>query len=378
MTSRERVLTALAHKAPDRVPLDLGAGKACNMHMLFYKNLLQYLGIDEEPRIFAKSGQLAVASDAVLERLECDVRTACPALLKTASTGTEDWEDGEYLFFRDIWGVVLRMPKDKRLYYDLHEFPLSADDEEADASYAWPSPPAIDPKAVELARRYQAAGYPVIFTEHFGNGFLHNGPRLFGFDDWLAMLALDEDRVRRTLDKLLELKTRHFDNVLDAFGDAIDVIAECDDFGTQNALFVSPDMFRNLFKPYWRELFAHLKKRTDAKILLHSCGAVEPLLGDLIEVGVDIINPVQIGAAGMDPVGLKAKYGSELSFWGGGIDTQHMLPHGTPEQIRDHVKRNVEALSKDGGFVFATIHNVQADVPVENFIAMWEAFRECR
>lgn len=379
MNSRERVQCTLNHKEGDRVPLDLGAGKSCKMHAVFYKKLLDRLGIEEPLVIGAKVGQLAIASDAVLERLECDIRTPFPLFLKDPNQKTEEWEDEEYRYFRDDWGTVMRMPKNAPLYYDMHEPPLRGTEEEDDDKYVWPEPPAkVNPDAVEQAKRHHAAGYPVTITEHFGNGFLQNGPKLFGFDDWLVMLSLEEDRVRGFMDKLLERKMRYFDVLLEGFGDSIDVVSECEDLGTQNAPFISPDMFRDLIKPYWAKLFAHIKSRTNAKILLHSCGAVEPLIGDLIDIGVDALNPVQISANGMDPFHLKKEYGKDITFWGGGIDTQKILPLGTRDQVRDHVKRNIEALSRDGGFIFATVHNTQADVPVDNFMTMWETFMECR
>ena len=378
MNSRERVLCTLNHKEGDRIPLDLGAGKSCKMHAVFYQKLLDRLGIKEDIVIGAKVGKLAIASDAVLERLECDIRCTFPLLRKDPAVKTEEWEDDEYAYFRDDWGTVMRMPKSKPLYYDMYKPPLLGTGEEDDPRYVWPKVPAVAPEAVEKAKNYIARGYPVTITEHFGNGFLQNGPKLFGFDDWLVMLSLEEDRVRYFLDKLLELKMQYFDNLLPAFGENVDVVSECEDLGTQSATFISPDMFRNLIKPYWAKLFSHIRQRTGAKILLHSCGSIEPFIGDLIDIGVDALNPVQISAAGMDPFHLKKEFGKDITFWGGGIDTQKILPYGKPAEIRDHVKRNIEAFSKDGGFIFATIHNTQADVPVENFMTMWETFMENR
>ncbi len=377
MNSRERVLTALNHKEPDRVPLDLGAGLTCKMHVKFYRNLLEHFGMREGSIVVCnKAGQTALASDALLERLGCDIRVPFPTFRKKPDPKGTDWEDGEYTYYRDDWGTVCRMPKSAPLYYDMCQFPLIDAEEGQEAAYPWPEPYPINPDGVEQAQRYHAAGYPVAFIDHFGNGFLQTGPRLYGFDNWLTMLALEEERVRRFLEKLLELKMRHYDNVLAAYGDGLDLVCESDDLGTQTGPFVSPDMFRELFKPYWKRLFDHIRKKTKAKIYLHCCGACEPMLRDLIEVGLDILNPVQISAAGMDPLHLKREYGRDLVFWGGGVDTQRVLPRGTPAEIRDHVRRNIEALAPGGGFVFATVHNVQADVPVGNFIAMWEAFRE--
>ncbi len=379
MTSNERLRTALNHQAPDRIPLDLGAGKACKIHVRLYKKLIDHLGIEENVIVGTKATQLAHASDAFLERLECDARVPYPLMQKKPGAKPNDWEDGENYYYRDDWGTVMRMPKSQPLYYDIHQPPLDADDEDKDAIYPHPVPGDIDPAAVQQVKNYAAAGWAVSNVDIFGNGFLQNGPKLFGFDDWLVMLALEEDRVRGFLDRLLETKMQYYDKLFAAFGPDLFVsVSEQEDLGTQNYIFVSHDMFRSLFKPYWVKLLGHIKKLSNAKILLHSCGAVEPLIGDFIDMGVDILNPVQIGAAGMDPYHLKRTYGKDISFWGGGVDTQRILPHGTEQEIRDHVKRNIDAFAPDGGFVFATVHNAQADVPVKNFMTMWETFMDNR
>jgi uroporphyrinogen decarboxylase len=256
--------------------------------------------------------------------------------------------------------------------------PLEDADEETEKAYQWPDPPTIHPDGVKRAKAYQSAGYPVIFTEHFGNGFLQNGARLYGYIDWFSMLVSEEDRVRRNLDKLLELKSRHFDNIIDAYGDFVDVVVENDDLGTQTAPFRSGKLFRSLIKPYYKTLFEHVRKRTKAKILFHSDGAMSEFIPDLIEIGVDILNPIQINCTGMDPFRIKKEFGKDLAFWGAGVETQRILPFGTPDEVREDVKRNIEAMREDGGFIFSTVHNVQRGVPVKNFIAMWETFMENR
>ena len=378
MNSRERVLAALDHREPDRIPLDLGAGISCKMHVHFYARLLEHFGMKEDIVLCSKIGQSAYASNAMLERLECDVRTPWPTHSPSANAAVADWEDDEYLYHRDIWSTGYRMPKSLPLYYDMHRFPLADATDEEKAAYAWPELNALDKAGARQAKAFQDAGYPVAFIDSHGNGFLQTGPRLYGFDNWLSMLALEEDDVAGFLDRLLESKMRYYDNLFALYGDSLDIVSESDDLATQNSLFMSPDMFRAIFKPYWKKLFEHIRSRSRAKITLHCCGACEPLLGDFIELGLDVLNPVQISAAGMDPHHLKKEYGKDLAFWGGGVDTQKILPHGTPDEVRDNVKRNIDAFARDGGFVFATIHNTQADVPVENFIAMWETFMDRR
>jgi uroporphyrinogen decarboxylase len=376
MNSRERFLTALRHKSPDRIPLDLGVGKACSMHVGFYKELLKYFGLREEIVLALRDAQTVTASDTVLEKLECDVRCAWPFFADGAPV--KEWEDAKYFYYIDRFGTELRMPKDGGLYYDMHKPPLEGADETRDAAYAWPDIPLLNPDGLERAKRYQAAGFPVIIEHHMGNGFLQNGPRLYGYTDWFAMLASEEERVNRNLNKLLELKIQYYDRLFDMYGGALDVVAESDDLGMQKAPFISVEMFRKYMKPRYKILFDHVKKKSNAKILFHADGAMSCFIPDLIDVGVDILNPLQISCEGMDPARIKKEYGKDLAFWGGGVDTQKILPFGTPALIKESVKRNIDVLRENGGFIFSQVHIVQQGVPVENFMAMWETFMENR
>ena len=378
MNSRERVLAAIDHREPDRLPLDLGAGNCCKMHVMFYNRLLEHFGMTEDVILCSKVGQSVYASDSMLKKLESDVRTPWPTHLPSENRKVADWVDDEYKYWRDGWGTSYRMPKSQPLYYDMHQFPLAEATDEEKAAYVWPSPNILDEAGARQAKAFQDAGYPVTFIGSYGNGFLQTGPRLYGFDNWLTMLALEKDEVSAHLERLLENKMRSYDNLFAVYGDHLDVISESDDFATQNSLFISPDMFRDIIKPYWKKLFAHIKSRSKAKLSLHCCGACEPLLKDLIEIGLDILNPVQISSAGMDPYHLKKEYGKDLTFWGGGVDTQRVLPKGSPDEVRDNVKRSIGAFAKGGGFIFSAVHNIQADVPIENFLAMWETFLDKR
>jgi uroporphyrinogen decarboxylase len=158
----------------------------------------------------------------------------------------------------------------------------------------------------------------------------------------------------------------------------VDVVVENDDYGTQDSQLISPEQFREVFKPHLRRVFDAVKKTApDAYLFFHSCGNVRPILPDFIELGVDILNPVHVSAAGMEPAALKRDFGDALTFWGGGVETQHVLPNGTPEEVRDDVRRNLEALAPGGGYVFNTVHNIQNDIPPENIVAMREALAEC-
>jgi uroporphyrinogen decarboxylase len=174
----------------------------------------------------------------------------------------------------------------------------------------------------------------------------------------------------------VEWKSAYWERALRDVGDLVDVVVEADDLGGQQSLLLSPKTYRRLIKPRHQRLFGFIKKQAPVKVFYHSCGAIRPLIGDLIEAGIDILNPVQVSAAGMDPRELKREFGRDLVFWGGGVDTQQVLGTGNPQQVRDDVQRNVEALAPGGGFVFAAVHDIQANVPPENIMAMWEAWRD--
>jgi uroporphyrinogen decarboxylase len=376
MTSKERLMTTLNHKEPDRVPLDLGVGGSCKISLILYKKLLDYFGIKEDLVCCGKLIQMALASDAFLEKMECDPRTPFP--VQIPSRPLKEWEDAEGYYMQDDWGTISRMPKVNGHYYDLVGPPMAGTFDDESKTYTFPEVPEISPKAAEQARAYRKAGYPVILPDPYGNGFLQTAPKIYGYEDWMMMLALDDKRAAWFMDTLLENKMKYWDKVAAAFGDSVDIVVELDDLGTQSGPFIDPGMVRKKLKPYYRKLYDHIHKVVKAKVFMHSCGSVVKLIPDLIDAGVDILNPVQINAAGMEPAFLKKEYGKDIVFWGGGIDTQRVLPGGTKQEIRDHVKRNIEIFGKDGGFVFATVHNAQSDVPPENFITMWETFKEFR
>jgi len=380
MTSRERLALTLSHKEPDRVPLDFGAGKSCKFTKLFYKKLLDYFGIEEEIVLCHNWAQLVYPSERVLQLLGTDVRPLMPKKNPTDGPQEKWWEDEDWLYYSTEFGTKYRMPKKNGMYFDMFETPLAdAEDEEDDKKMVWPEPPTIDPVSREIAEIHHRDGFPTVLTEQYGNGFLQFGPMIFGYQNWLMMLAAEPERCTEFMERLYEKKVVFWENRMKVYGDTADMISENDDFGTQAGLFVSPRMLRELVLPYHKKLYAKIREKYDVKVVLHSCGAISEIIPDLIELGIDALNPVQTTAAGMDPAQLKKNFGNDVTFWGGGIDTQKTLPHGTPAQVRDAVKRNLDIFAPGGGYVFSMIHNLQPDVPMENFIAMWEAYQEnCR
>ena len=189
-------------------------------------------------------------------------------------------------------------------------------------------------------------------------------------------LATDDGFAEALLDRVLDFYLKWTGFLLKRLGGHIDIVKLADDMGTQQSLILSPQMYRKLIKPRQAILYRHLKKRSGCKLLLHACGAIRPILSDLIEIGVDAINPVQTTAKDMDPAELKKEFGGRITFWGGGVDTQHTLAFGTPEDVRKKVKENMDIFKTNGGFVFAQVHNIMPEVPLENVLAMYEAYRE--
>lgn len=374
MTGRERILTALNHKEPDRVPLDIGVGRACSITITAYENLTKYLGIEIDKVESANTTGLGLRTADVDERVykKLGVNLRPIRLKKPSNWNLEINEDESSYWFIDEWRCKYRMPKGG-FYYDMVEFPLSKinlDD------YVWPDPSDSGrfEGVEELAEYYiNNSDSVLVYPECLGNGFLQMGAHLFGFDRWFTMLATDINTVEKYLNRYLELKIQFWDAVLSRLGNRIDVVCEGDDLGTQKGPWISLNMYRKMIKPMQEKLFSFIKKKAGVKLFYHSCGSIYQFIPDLIEIGVDILNPIQYTASQMNAHVLKKEFGNDLVFWGGGIDTQKILPFGTKQEIVDEVKRNIEYLAPGGGFVFAAVHDIQDDVPPQNIITMVEA-----
>ncbi len=377
MNSRERVLLALNHQEPDRVPFDLGGTGLSTIHVEAYRNLRRYLGLPEvEPRVAFVAEQLVLVDEDLAERLETDVRIVLPG---TASAFEYVFRDqGGYEAYTDEWGIGWRKPKEGGFYYDMYHHPL-ANATSLEELLAHPFPdPLDDGRFAPLRAQAQAArarGKAVALAGPCA-GIAEVYSWLRGYEEYYIDLARHKDWVGAMLDRLVEFKGAYWQRALAEIGDLVDVVIEADDLGGQQAPLMSPRTYRQVIQPRHKRLFAFIKEQAPVKVFYHSCGAVRRLIPDLIEAGIDILNPVQISAAGMDLAELKQEFGRDLVFWGGGVDTQQVLGRATPEEIRDHVRQNIEALAPGGGFVFAAVHDIQANVPPENIVAMWEAWRE--
>jgi len=379
-TSRQRVETTLNHREPDRVPYDLGGSILTGIHHQAYRRLRAHLGLPEaEIQIEDQHQQLARVHDDLKERLRVDVYGVNPGPARGFTR--PHWTEEGYHKLRDEWGIEWWMPEDGGLYYDMRRHPLEGVDRVADlARFKFPDP--LDPGRYEgLAERADALmnGRQVAYI------LGRNAPGVFeiaiwlrGFENYYADLLGNRPLAEALLDLVCEIKMKYWAHALEVVGPNVMMVSEADDLCGQFGPLVSPALYREIIKPRHTRLFAFIKAHAPAgvKIFYHCCGAVALLIPDLIESGIDILNPVQVSAAGMDTRALKRLFGKDLVFYGGGVDTQRVLPAGTPAQVRDEVRRRIDDLAPGGGFIFNTVHNIQADVPPENIMAMWEALQE--
>lgn len=379
VNSEQRIKRTLEHKEPDRIPFDFGSGGATGITIGAYRKLLSYLGIKKED-IPIRGGiqwQLAKVDENVLEKLKVDTRRLSPNPPSTWKLLIQ--EESNYKYFTDVWGIKWRMPKQGGLYYDVYQSPLQGEISQKDIDrYPWPNfeDPTVIKGLKEMGEEFSRKGKAIV-GDRIGGGFFEDSFLIRGFENFYLDLASNPSLACYLMDKLLEIRMAYWGMFLKHLGEYCLVVGESDDLGIQNTTVISLEMYRKYIKPRHKKLFSYIKKLAPhCYIFLHSCGSVYDVIPDLIEVGVDILNPIQVNAAKMDTRKLKKEFGKELTFWGGGVDTQDILPHGTPQQVKDEVKRRIDDLSPGGGFVFATVHNIQSDVPPENIMAMWETLQE--
>ncbi len=372
MTPRERLVAALNHTQPDRAPIDLG-GIVTGIHVNAYDGLKHLLGIAEETVILDFKQQLARPSDAVLDALGVDTRFLDAGL--RAEVAVETDEDDDYYLYTDAWGLLWRMPKSKPLYYDMANHPLAGLSVEDLDHYDIPAPLGADDPGVvamgEIARElHENTDYGLVV---FGPAsFFEFAWYLRGFENYMMDMVLNQAFLDKLLDILLEQHLAYWEAHLKHIGQYVQVVQVADDLGHQSGPMMSLELYDRFVHSRHREVISFIKARTDAKVFQHSCGAVRQFLPRLIENGIDILNPVQVTAQGMDAAELKAEFGDRLCFWGG-IDTQHILPNGTPDEVAAETRRIIGILGEGGGYVVNTVHNIQADVPPENILALFQA-----
>ena len=373
MISRERVESALNHQEADRVPIDLGGTAMSSMHIETYQKVLNYLGIKEEVILVDQFQRSVKISKEVNERFHGDTWLVCPKW--------KPWTQVSQDHYIDEWGIKYYDSPDS-LYWHMVEHPLAEATVETLEDYIWPDP--YDPQKMdglveEVKRIYEQTDYAIVFGGFGFKGDLFDMPcRLRGHTNFFMDLLLNEEFINALLEKFVNYWSSLAEVSLKPIGEYITAVSFNDDMGTQTGPLISPEVYRKLIKPRQREFYAKVKEcAPNAKLVLHSCGSVYKFIPDFIEIGIDALNPIQLTAKDMsDTQRLKKEFGDKLTFWGGGCDTQEILPNGTESDIREEVKRRIKDLAPGGGFVFTPVHNIQPDVSPENICTLYDAAHE--
>lgn len=368
MSRRERVRLALTHQEPDRVPMDLGSTSVTGLTLGAYRRLEEHLGL--EPRdlpLLSLMFQVVRSDERIMKYFDIDFR---PLFYRPPRESKVKALPGNS--FIDEWGITVHKPEGG-FYYDIVDNPLKNATVEDLDGYDWPDP--LDPGRFEGLE--EEARYLYRETEYalvgpgIGSSFFERSWMLRGFERFLMDLVLDPDFVHALLRRVLNIRKAMIGRYLELVGQYIDVVYVGDDLAMHTGPLISLETYRHIIKPYQKEYYRFIKERTEAKLFYHCCGNITSLLDDFIEIGVDIINPVQVSARDMDSKALKEKFGDRICFWGG-IDTQHVLPYGDIEEVREEVRRRVVDLAVGGGYILGPVHNVQPDVPPENLCAMYD------
>jgi uroporphyrinogen decarboxylase len=374
MNARERVRLALNHQEPDRIPIDLGGTIVTSIARSSYPAVKQLLGQPVgDVTLLDYVQQLPYVDEDLLQRFGADFRLV--QLPAATAPGLSIFEEGDYYAFIDRWGSKLHMPKDGGYYFDWVDFPIKAPTLEALAAYPMPrpDPPEYIDQLAAQARRLQAeTDYALAGSAVIGGGIFEQPARTMGLPNFLMALVSEPVFADRLMGQITDLYIESCNNYLDKVGAYLDVFTFWDDMAGQSGWLIRPEIYRTRIKPKQRRLVDAIKKKTGAKLFYHSCGATRDLIPDLIDLGFDILNPVQVSAKGMDTKQLKQDFGRDITFWGGGVDTQHVLPFGSTQEVADEVRRRIDDLAPGGGFVFAAVHNIQARVPPENIVTLFD------
>jgi len=415
MTSREIVLAALDHRETGRIPVDFGSTSVTGIHVRAVENLRNYYGLERKPvKVTEPFQMLGEIDDDLAEIIGTDVIGLSSRKNMFGIPQDEGWKE-----FRTFWGQVVLLPEKFNTRFDNDGSLLIYPEGDTsvppcakmpEAGYFFNAIPRQEPiddnnlniednleefgflteediewwkKQFDLARRSSKAVVANFGGTAIGDIALVPGlnlkhPRgIRDVTEWYISTVARQNYLHEVFERQTDIALQNLSKLNESGGDAVDVVFLCGtDFGTQTSTFCSGEVFDTLYAPYYRKMNDWIHGNTRWKIFKHSCGAVEPFIGKFIDCGFDILNPVQINAAGMNPVQLKKKYGKHIVFWGGGVDTQKVLAFGTPDDVRKQVTENCRIFGKGGGFVFNTVHNIQANVPVENIVAMIETLKE--
>jgi len=390
VTPRERVLAAIAHTEPDRVPVDLGGMRSTGIMAMAYARLKEHIGYGGDLLVFDAGQQLALIEEPVLRRYGADVVPLDLGTLK----GWQPWTlpdgtpavmradvalepDGEGGWYEVSGGRRVAHKPVTSYYFDTLYHPLAGDVSPADvAAYQMGDMGDEDLRRLEgeAKRLYDETDYAIMGG--FGGAFLEGGQGLRGWDQFLVDIAVDRPLAEAILDKILDANLRNVRRYLDAVGRYIQLIQVGGDLGTQAGPQLRPEWYYELLQPREKAFWSEIHRLSDVKVFLHSCGGIYDLIPGIIDAGCDVLNPVQTSAVGMDPERLKREFGARIAFWGGGCETQTVLPFGTPEEVYAHVCERMRIFKPGGGFVFCQVHNIQAGTPPQNVEAMYQAVRD--
>lgn len=378
MTSRERVLAAINHEEPDRVPIVIGVSNATGLKMKPYQEIKQVLGIEAPDEYLYDWPELGTAAidEATMVRLHSDVRGVLD--LEPAHVLERNRQRPPHTPFIDSWGSGQTELTPGVWFPGVHPLADATTIEEIESYEGWPD--MNDPSRVahvreQALRLHDENQYAIMATPWLLFPF-ERAHAMQGLEHFMIHMVNNRDFAVALLRKITDYCEILMDDFLRECGDLIDIIKIGDDLGTQNGLMISPKMYRQYLKPLHAEFIAFIKERTDAKVFFHTDGDVMDLVEDFIEIGVDILNPIQTSAGRMsDLPQLKRRYGDNMAFCGA-IDTHRVLPYGTPEEVRQEVKRVMEILGPGGGYMVASVHTIMDDVPAQNILAMVDAVEE--
>ncbi len=378
MTHRERFKRALSHRESDHVPFDIGGSVITGIASIACEKLIARLGLPSRPiHIRNIMSQTAEIDEDILEYFGVDTRPT--DLHEPTGWRLEIFEQDGYECFIDEWKITYARPLASRLSYDIVGHPLSnVQTIEEIERFPWPNgaDPARFTGLAEQAKYLSETRQVGVILETNIGGIYEWPAWLRGVENFLTDLADNPMMAQALMEKITEFKIAFWETALTKAGKWIDLVRESDDLAGQNGLFFSKDTYHKFMKPLHKRIFETIRKHTDAAICLHSCGSVWDLIPDLIETGINVLNPVQVGAANMDTKALKREFGHDLVFWGGACDSQKVLPYATPAEVKEEARRIIGDLAPGGGYIFAPINMIQSDVPPHNIIALWEAIRD--